>query len=360
MTETARRAPTPSSPRQRSWPDWVGQATAGWAAVYGTFGLVAIASGAPVLSASLAPGLFVADWAVVAVAVLAATAATATFLPWGRRVPRTGLLSVLWGLVVVCGLGAFGLLMQVVTLLVAHDVDSWLGTAHQALAATGAVLLAGTARGYRHRTRGTCPRCGTTHGPSSARVRREPTAAPRGVRLAAYIGSAAFLPYIAMKTVWAWGGTFAGVTGADMIPSAERQGGGGTWTVLESWGLDPTALLAALGVFLLHGLVHPWGQVFPRWAPLLTGRPVPRWLPLTPALLGAATLAPYGVLGLGYLTLNALGLVTIRQGDFQSTEDVLLVAWCGMVAFCGYGLALAVAARSYFVRTRPRCVVAVS
>ncbi|WP_343244020.1 hypothetical protein [Streptomyces sp. SID13726] len=127
--------------------------------------------------------------------------------------------------------------------------------------------------------------------------------------------------------------------------------------VRESWGLDPTALLAALGVFLLWGLVRPWGQVFPRWTLFLRGRRVPRWLPLAPALLGAATLAPYGVVGAGYLTLAAAGVVTIRRGDFHSSGDALLVGWVGMVAFAVYGIALTVAAHSYWLRTRPACPV---
>lgn len=82
---------------------------------------------------------------------------------------------------------------------------------------------------------------------------------------------------------------------------------------------------------------------------------MPRWLPLTPALLGAATLAPYGVLGVGYLVLATAGVVAVRRGDFPSPGDALLVGWIGMAAFAVYGIALTVAARSYWLRTRPAC-----
>ncbi|AYN43390.1 hypothetical protein D9753_00635 [Streptomyces dangxiongensis] len=154
-----------------------------------------------------------------------------------------------------------------------------------------------------------------------------------------------------MKLIWALGGTFAGMTGEEMLAISKRNGASGIWLTLESWGLDGTALLAALGAFLLWGLVRPWGQVFPRWALWLRGRRVPRWLPLAPALIGAATLAPYGVFGVGYVALATAGMVTMRRGDFHSSSDALLVAWIGMTAFAVYGVALIVAARSYWLRT---------
>lgn len=136
----------------------------------------------------------------------------------------------------------------------------------------------------------------------------------------AWAGTVAFLPYAAMKQIWAFGGTFAGTSGAEMRAISERNGASGIWLTFESWGLDATMLLAALGIFLLWGLVRPWGQVFPRWTPFLRGRRVPRGLPLTPALIGAATLAPYGVLGLGYMALATMDVVTIRRGDFHSLK----------------------------------------
>ncbi|KAA2265842.1 hypothetical protein F0L68_04045 [Solihabitans fulvus] len=154
-----------------------------------------------------------------------------------------------------------------------------------------------------------------------------------------------------MKTTWALGGTFAGLTHADLVAGASA-----SWAALESFGVDPTALLAALGVFLLLGLVRPWGQVFPRWTVWLAGRRVPRWLPLAPALVGAATLAPYGVFGVGLVVLESVGVVPVERGQFRSVADALVVSWCGLGAFCCFGVALAVAAWSYLVRTRRRCV----
>ncbi|WP_380277903.1 hypothetical protein [Kitasatospora purpeofusca] len=229
--------------------------------------------------------------------------------------------------------------MDVITLLFGQGVDSGPGAAQHALAALGAVLLAGAARSG-------APAAAPAPAPAPVR-----SAASGAVHLAALAGSAAFVPYAAMKLLWASGGTFAGVSGSDMHAASVRNGASGIWLTLESWGLDGTALLAALGVFLLWGLVRPWGQVFPRWTLLLAGRRVPRWLPLVPALLGAATLAPYGVVGVGWAALATAGAVEVPRGDFPSAADTLLVAWIGLGAFAVYGVALAVAARSYWRRT---------
>ncbi|MFD7029225.1 hypothetical protein ACFWAR_14445 [Streptomyces sp. NPDC059917] len=314
----------------------VSRATTLWALLYTGFGLACVLSGTPVLQRGGGPAAAVAGWAVVAVGVLA-TAVSAAVARYG---PRPALRALLWALCGLAGTLAFSLLMDVITLLLGQGVDNGAATANKALAAVGAVLLAATARSDRR--------------PAGTAV-RAPSSAPRPVQLTALAGTLAFVPYAAMKLVWASGGTFAGITGAQMLAVSERNGASGIFLTLESWGLDPTALLAALGVFLLWGLVRPWGQAFPRWTPYLRGRRVPRWLPLAPALLGAATLAPYGVVGVGYLALVTADVVTMRRGDFHSPDDALLVAWIGITAFAVHGIALTIAARSYWLRTvRPK------
>ncbi|MFD7786046.1 hypothetical protein ACFV4Q_23580 [Streptomyces nojiriensis] len=322
--------------RWQPWPRRVAWATMLWGVLYAGFGLACALSGAPLPYHGGGSGIPGLGWAVVALGALGASAGGAV-VRYGLLPPLRVALRVLCGL---AGITAFSLLMDVITLMLGQGVDSRASAANKALAAAGAVLLAATARSDRL--------------PAGTAV-RAPSAAPRRLRLAAWAGTLAFVPYAAMKLVWASGGTFAGITGEEMLAVSERNGASGIFLTLESWGLDPTALLAALGVFLLWGLVRPWGQVFPRWTPLLRGRRVPRWLPLTPALLGAATLAPYGVLGVGYLVLATAGVVAVRRGDFPSPGDALLVGWIGMAAFAVYGIALTVAARSYWLRTRPAC-----
>ncbi|MFV2117453.1 hypothetical protein ACE14D_03015 [Streptomyces sp. Act-28] len=319
------------------WPCRVSRATMAWAVVYAGFGLACVLSGTPLFYLGGDPGPSVLDWGSVAVGSLAAVACGAV----ARLGLRPALRVLLWVACVLAGIAAFGLLMDVITLVFGQGVDSGAAAANHALAAVGVLLLAATAR----------PR--PVRSSSAGAAAAAPSAASRPVRLAACAGTAAFLPYTAMKLIWAFGGTFAGITGEEMLVISRRNGASGIWLTLESRGLDATVLLAALGVFLLWGLVCPWGQVFPRWTLWLRGRRVPRWLPLAPALIGAATLAPYGVLGVGYAALATADVVTMRRGDFHSSNDALLVGWIGMVAFAVYGVALIVAARSYWLRTRP-------
>ncbi|MFD6986427.1 hypothetical protein ACFWAX_38010, partial [Streptomyces sp. NPDC059956] len=324
MTGVAGTMKAPWSASLQRWPRWVAWATMLWAVLYAGFGLACALSGTSLLphgGGSWASGL---GWVVVAVGVLV-TLVSGAVVRYGLRPELRVLLWVACGL---AGITAFSLLMDVITLMVGQGVDSRAAAANKALAAVGAVLLAALARSDRL--------------PAGAAV-RAPSAASRPVQLAAWAGTLAFVPYAGMKLVWASGGTFAGITGEEILAVSERNGASGIFLTLESWGLDPTALLAVLGVFLLWGLVRPWGQLFPRWTLLLRGRRVPRWLPLAPALLGAATLAPYGVVGVGYLALATVGVVTMRPGDFHSSGDALLVGWIGIVAFAVYGIALTIA-----------------
>ncbi|WP_326688618.1 hypothetical protein OIE63_16640 [Streptomyces sp. NBC_01795] len=315
------------------WPCWVGWAAMIWAVMYAGFGLVCVLNGISPFHKGGAQASRL-GWAVVATGVLSALLSGASVRYGLRPLLRTAL----WVMCGLAGIAAFSLLMDVITLMFAQGVDSWASATNHALAAAGAVLLAATARADRR------PSSATAYPPASS-------AAPQ-VQCAAWAGTVAFVPYAAMKLNWALGGTFAGTSGDEILATSQRNGASGSWLTLASWGLDATTLLAALGVFLLWGLVRPWGQVFPRWTSVLRGRRVPRWLPLIPALIGAATLAPYGVVGAGYLTLVSAGALTMRSGDFPSVHDALQVSWVGIIAFGVYGLALTVAARSYWFRTR--------
>ncbi|MFF7992365.1 hypothetical protein ACFZDG_21530 [Kitasatospora xanthocidica] len=311
---------------------WVrdGWAVAAWGVGYAGFGLGCAGSGTALLGAAW-PG-----WVVAGVGLAAAGAGWAAV----RLRPSAGVRRALWVLCGLAAVAAWGLLMDTVTLLFGQQVDNVPDTVLRVLAAVGAMLLAGTARAGRPVPDGT-----------AAAARTAPSAAPATVQLAALAGTLAFLPYVVMKLVWALGGSFAGISGDEMYDGYVRNGSSGLWLTLERWGLDGTVLLAAVGVFLLWGLVRPWGQVFPRWTLPLRGRRVPRWLPLTPALLGAATLAPYGLVGIGYLALCTTGVTRIRVGELGTAEQALQISWVGMFAFAGYGVALVVATRSYWRRT---------
>ncbi|WP_067457600.1 hypothetical protein [Actinomadura macra] len=84
---------------------------------------------------------------------------------------------------------------------------------------------------------------------------------------------------------------------------------------------------------------------------------MPRWLPLTPAWLGALTLGPYGVIAtFGYLVPPLFGLGHLPDEGPARGWSGWTIAACGIVAFGIHGVALGAAAWSYQRRTRPRCV----
>ncbi|MGO4463443.1 hypothetical protein AB4039_40170 [Streptomyces sp. M-16] len=265
---------------------------------------------------AIGAGLFEARPPVAVWALAAAAAAAGAGLAARARL-------LLWA---ACGLSVTAgctLLMDVLALLFGQGVDSVTGAVTHALGLVGALLTgaAAVAAGARR----------------DAAVAARP--GPPG-RWIPYVGVATFLPYIAMKLHWALGGTFAGVSGAEVLAESERNGASGVWLTLERWGLDATVVMALAGILLLFCLIRPWGLR------------LPRWLPLTPALIGTATLVPYGLLGLGYLALAQTGVVDIPTGSFGSADDTLLVGWIGYTAFSGYGAALLAATRWYWRRTR--------
>ncbi|WP_157555650.1 hypothetical protein [Herbidospora yilanensis] len=110
------------------------------------------------------------------------------------------------------------------------------------------------------------------------------------MRWIAYAGCGAFLPYLVLHTL-----------GAAGVPGIEPGGFRPTWYM-------PPA------VFLLVGLVRPWGMVFPRWTLWLAGRRVPRFLPLTPVWLIAPALALYGTVSGILASVSVAGVRRIRLG----------------------------------------------
>lgn len=305
-----------------------------WAVGYAAFGVVGALTGTPLLRAGVLELPAGYDWAVAGVGAAAALCLVA--VRRGARAAARAPLLVLCGLL---GVAAFGLLMDLVVLLSGAPPDDWAAAQHVA-AAAGVPLLLVAARSARPPAPPLAP--AQADGPGDGRE-----------WIVAAAGTVAFVPYVAMKVWWASGGTYAGLSGAELREASRENGASGIWLALESRGIDGTVLLAGLGVLLLWALVRPWGRVFPGWVPGLGGRRVPRALPMVPAVIGAASLLPYGVIGLGYCTLATAGAITMRAGDFPSSGDALLAAWPGIGGFCGYGVALTVALRAYWLRTRP-------
>jgi hypothetical protein len=292
-----------------------------------------------------------------ALAVLAGgacLASTRTLARPGRAVVATALIVTL----AVFTVGTNGLPVYFVTLVTLSGVESATGLTQVLLNTAGAILLLLVGLSYRRRLRGTCPRCGRPHpGPSDGPlVHPTSSPAPGRTRRTAYLLMCGLLPWAGLKTVWTLGGNALGVSGDDWR-RAMSVSDSGPAKAAASVGIDVTVLAALTGVFLLLGLLHTWGQVFPRWLPLLSGRRVPRLLPLTPAWLTGVPLAMYGAVLLVMAPLMALGAVPVIEpvAPFTTTSGVTWFVEFGGLAFAGLGTGLITAARSYAARTHPVC-----
>jgi hypothetical protein len=155
------------------------------------------------------------------------------------------------------------------------------------------------------------------------------------VRWIGYAGCLAWLPYA--------GAHLLAVAG---VPGIEPHGDRPTYAMA-------VALCTGVGlaVFLLLGLVRPWGMVFPRWTILLAGRRVPRFLPIIPVWLIAPTFVLYGLGAAVYVGLVMGGV--LRWHGHSGVGAVAVIGWAMPISFAGYGLALTVCAVSYQLRTRP-------
>ncbi|GAB2809909.1 hypothetical protein GCM10027176_13290 [Actinoallomurus bryophytorum] len=251
---------------------------------------------------------------------------------------------MLWTLGSVAGLSLAGscfVLLDLIQLVLTGTVSDrdgnsdWTAFTERLVAVALGALFAVSATSWRRRTEGTCPRCGREHAPDMARVAYPaPSAAPQRVRRFAYAGCLAFLPYLGLHGLHA-----AGLTHwYDKLYSDQG--------ILPGPRLFVFALLALVlvgpAVFLLLGLVRPWGMRFPRWCMGLAGRRVPRFLPLVPAWIVAPTLALYGTCSMVYAPMA--GYTLIGLGGAAS------------LAFGVYGWALTAAAVSYQRRSLPVCV----
>ncbi|MEU3459398.1 hypothetical protein ABZ721_05500 [Streptomyces sp. NPDC006733] len=298
--------------------------------------------------------------ALAGLAVTAGVACRATRRRW-RRPGRVAVGGVLALALPVFALGFASLPAYFVPLAVGDGLEGATGLAHALLSTALTAALALVAVSYRRQRSGACPRCGHRHpgGSDTPLVHPGATTASRRTRRTAYLLMSGMLPWAGVKTVWTLGGDALGITAARW--KASNSGGSAVARALAEAGVDVTVLAAGLGFFLLTGLLYPWGQVFPHWTLVLSGRRVPRLLPLLPAWLTAFGLSVYGVFLVLYAPLAALAVVPAPEPDAElgaTVSGTLWLAALGGLAFGGLGFALLTAARSYAARTRPACAPA--
>ncbi|WP_433254508.1 hypothetical protein ACQPYK_12910 [Streptosporangium sp. CA-135522] len=349
--------------RWRRWPAWAPYAAAVWGVLYAAVQVTWVMTGTALPLGANRSLPSVVQLILAGLAILAAAACLA-----GARVRGgPGRMAVRASMAVVIPvfvLGTFGAPIEFVSLIAGAGVgSSGAGLAHLLLDIPGAGLLVVTGLSFRRRLRGRCPRCGRAHPGDVDGPLTHPAAstASVGVRVAVYAGMCGILPWAITKTIWTMGGDALGVTARQWRETGA--GGSGLTKALASVGIDFTVLAAMLAWFLMLGLVYPWGQVFPRWTLVLSGRRVPRLLPLIPAWLTGTTLALYGTA----LTVAAAVMLVAGVGTGSGPSSTAvgggpeLSTWMiefGGLAFAGLGIGLVVAARSYAARTRPVCAAA--
>jgi hypothetical protein len=92
------------------------------------------------------------------------------------------------------------------------------------------------------------------------------------------------------------------------------------------------SVVSELLAFTAVGLVSTWGEVVPRWIPVLHGRRVPTLAAVVPAALGAAALT---LLWTGVAVSNSLGM-GINGSPLGSDSPLSLGDWKGLVATIAY------------------------
>ena len=102
------------------------------------------------------------------------------------------------------------------------------------------------------------------------------------------------------------------------------------------------ATLAVIGAVLTLGLVQRWGEVWPRWVPVLRGREIPA---RGPAYAALAVAVPIGAAGLMYIRKMVAGVPIGPPG-----AETQIGAWLPEMLWPLWAAALAVAALAYLIR----------
>ncbi|MFI6290330.1 hypothetical protein ACIBEJ_02025 [Nonomuraea sp. NPDC050790] len=192
----------------------------------------------------------------------------------------------------------------------------------------GGLLWTGAALAFARRSAGACQSCGRAEG--DGRRWNTPAAAARWGRWAAYTAFAVPLFYAVVR--WAWALKIPLLFSQEGIRWLHETG--------MAWAGAGLATFAAVGGVLTLGLVRPWGEVWPRWVPVLAGRPVPRRLPV---VAGAAVTA----------VLASAGAMAVRVTDWTDPSAWLVSP---MAYWPVWAAALGVATLGYHYRTRGACL----
>lgn len=334
----------------KRWPEWVPYATIIWSLAYGVLGLYWWSGGPgfplglvndPGAAHSLFRQATAADGGLF-IACLCLLGALAILLlnRKVRGIPRAIMLLYAWSAAMVLCFAIpdpralIGMAYGPVSLIGAlfghslHYLDFFIWpVVNQYICLLGGLLWAASALIYQRHTRDACRYCGR----SKDFTLRRMNAVNRLGRWAAYAAILAPLYYDITRIAWLLGIPF-GITN-EMLYSLQASG--------ADWAGAGLALVSIGGAFLTHGLIKPWGEIFPRWFPILGGRRVPPTLAVLPAGFVAILLTVTGIQVVNEFTMS---------GDFHNwggtTPLLLLPVW---------GIALGAATICYYYRRQEQC-----
>jgi hypothetical protein len=105
------------------------------------------------------------------------------------------------------------------------------------------------------------------------------------------------------------------------------------------WAGLGLAVSAAAGAWLTSGLIRPWGEVFPRWIPLLRGKRVPIRLAVVPGLVVAVMVATTAKDLLLTFATSGSGITAVTDWPLVTLPMLLWPLWAFALAMAavGYG-----------------------
>jgi hypothetical protein len=251
---------------------------------------------------------------------------------WGRSLTRKALLTAAW---VTAASLVLAFSTERVLPLVAYAPIYLLGApfdwppgsyfdfitwpiVHEAICLLGGGLWALTAVWYRRRT-----------GEATARATAQATRLDRWA-----VGVAVTMPLLYAITRYAWLLDIPLGIGEEFLREGRESG---MWVAGAS-----LATSAVVGALLTLGLLQRWGEVFPRWMPLLGGRRVPPALATVPASAVSVLFLMYGMSMIRYAIAEPPPWLLDMWG----------AALVPMVVLPVWGLALGVATWGYSRRRR--------
>lgn len=209
---------------------------------------------------------------------------------------------------------------------------------NQMICIGGGLLWAAASLTFWRRGRGRCLRCGRS---DEIDAWTSAVAARRwGARATAI---AVVVPLVYALTRWAWAfGIPLGISEEFLRRGQEI----GLWFAGAA-----LASVAVVGALLTVGLARPWGEVLPRWIPVLGRRRVPPGLAIVPAGLVALVVTSAGFMFWrmalrGGFDVALFGTITLENAWAALLPELLWPAW---------GAALGAATLAYHLRRRGRC-----